>query len=497
MRHYLLFLPGLAAAMASGLSEPFPGAHQARDGAADVRAHGARGDGRTDDTAAFRRALDQAQREQVPIRVPAGRYRITAPLRGFSGFELTGVGPSSEIICHWEQERGTQGWERSLFVFEDGQRGIRFRDVKLRYRGTFSVGGSRESYAGRIAGVYLPAVHSVRFENVEIERFNSYGIHQTTADPRRVATDVEVARSRLHDCRVAGFRFDYVDGCRMLNSDFYRNGHRDDPGTGYGLAGSSGGRPKNVLVRGCRAWHNKRVGIDFHVGENITVEGCLAYGSPRNGLGEQNGIYVGEAFGTIILRNNVLRTFRDRGLPRAYLVRGIHAGYPYQGRLNTERVTIRIENNCIQDFDVSGGQQAGYPIVITNSFADLDCAITGCQVDARACTALISFSDQPGDPRQNRVEIAHNRLSADRVDYVPVMLGNVLSARLEDNVLDVRAWARQDLPVFSLGSRARQGTHVTAQGNRVIAPGPQNRSLFADPSRVSGAANVLNGRAAD
>ena len=46
----------------------------------DVRAMGARGDGRADDTAAFERAILRGRQLKLPVYVPRGQYKITRPL---------------------------------------------------------------------------------------------------------------------------------------------------------------------------------------------------------------------------------------------------------------------------------------------------------------------------------------------------------------------------------------------------------------------------------
>ncbi|MBR4748794.1 MAG: hypothetical protein IK083_04380 [Abditibacteriota bacterium] len=57
-----------------------------------VRAFGAKGDGKTDDTRAFAAALEAAGKAGGTAYVPAGRYLITAPLTVPSGAELRGIG---------------------------------------------------------------------------------------------------------------------------------------------------------------------------------------------------------------------------------------------------------------------------------------------------------------------------------------------------------------------------------------------------------------------
>lgn len=58
---------------------------------ADVRKLGARGDGSTDDTAAFQAAFAKAADGDHLVVVPAGTYRITAPLNAVAPVRVTGL----------------------------------------------------------------------------------------------------------------------------------------------------------------------------------------------------------------------------------------------------------------------------------------------------------------------------------------------------------------------------------------------------------------------
>jgi hypothetical protein len=55
----------------------------------NVRAFGAKGDGSTDDTAAFHTAIAEGAKLKLPVRVPQGSYVITQPL-ALNAQRLTG-----------------------------------------------------------------------------------------------------------------------------------------------------------------------------------------------------------------------------------------------------------------------------------------------------------------------------------------------------------------------------------------------------------------------
>ncbi len=103
---------------------------------ANVRDHGARGDGTTDDDTAFQAALEAARAAGGgAVWIPEGRYRLTQPLAlDRSGLVLRGEGPDQSILAFTrpisEVVRGTQGsWSGGLIWMEPGgPRRSRFAD---------------------------------------------------------------------------------------------------------------------------------------------------------------------------------------------------------------------------------------------------------------------------------------------------------------------------------------------------------------------------------
>ena len=70
-----------------------------------VTAFGARGDGRTDDTAAFLRGLATAEKRRLPLMLPAGCYRVTVPLT-VNGLTLCGIPGDTAPTLLIDQENG-------------------------------------------------------------------------------------------------------------------------------------------------------------------------------------------------------------------------------------------------------------------------------------------------------------------------------------------------------------------------------------------------------
>jgi hypothetical protein len=158
---------------------PPPGA------AADIRALGAAGDGRTDDTEAFRAALST----HAAVFVPEGTYLVTGPLTLRSA-TLFGTGPASVL----------KGGNARFNLLEVGGRGSRVRGLALE-------GGATDEATGQ------------------------FGIVTSTEDP-----PVDFA---IHDVRFGGLNSgvkfeDRARDCRVVNNRFERLVGKSS-GHGYGV----------------------------------------------------------------------------------------------------------------------------------------------------------------------------------------------------------------------------------------------------------------------
>jgi hypothetical protein len=143
----------LAAALA-GRAAPAP----QRPAVADLRSFGATGDGRADDSAAFRAAIAQAEKASVPIYVPAGRYLLRG--RFLLHVPVYGDWSRSSILL-------LRGPDSGLIVGESEQ--VYIRDLAVEGDGSKNQVGIMVGDKGRQADFCY-------MQRLEVRRCGSHGI---------------------------------------------------------------------------------------------------------------------------------------------------------------------------------------------------------------------------------------------------------------------------------------------------------------------------------
>jgi hypothetical protein len=131
----------------------------------DVRAHGAAGDGRTDDTEAIRRAVVAAKAERGVAYFPAGIYKVTGTIRVTEGeafsCRIEGANPEGAVIVSHLRDTS------ALFEFRGGSG--KFSNVGLRNLSLVTDAG--HDLEG--AAVLLDGQGFGMFENLRIRRFRT------------------------------------------------------------------------------------------------------------------------------------------------------------------------------------------------------------------------------------------------------------------------------------------------------------------------------------
>lgn len=196
----------------------------------DVTMLGARGDGRTDDSAAIQKALDQAMRSGDTVYFPSGVYMIRPgkALRVCGRTTVQGDGPTSVLRASgggfgWELMRaaGDQMEIRDIvldgnnrvnrvLVIGGGSHEVTVENVQVT-RATHSTDPGSEFYTGIVAGIVIYGnSEAIRISGCEISHVQAVnltsgsliarGIYVTTAwgSAERVARDVTINNSHIH-----------------------------------------------------------------------------------------------------------------------------------------------------------------------------------------------------------------------------------------------------------------------------------------------------------
>jgi len=420
------------------------------------------------DTAAIQQAIDSFNTVYF-----TGEYFVDRTIHGRSQLSLRGQ-PSAKIYYTYQQLDSDPADRISLFVFPDGVSNVDVSCLELVYLGTFDTGSS---YSGKINGLFFQGVNNLLISDVDIHGFNHSGIKLLRGESW--SAQVTIAKSKLHNNRVAGIWFAKADGLSIVHNDLFENGSATDPGTGYGCAGSYGHlfeHAKNVRIYDNRVYYNKRVGIDLHTGENVVIENNNIYGSTETSpsIGDMiDGIYLGEIYGDIRVINNIIRSFRDHGEKSSYACYAVKIGYPWPGtRLNQARVTIEISGNLIHDFDVAGGMQRGYIIgFIDNDFAHLKVTVADNIIDAGTIFSFINANSSGGSAEHNAWNITRNIFMGKQLLYVPFALTQITDVSMSNNAICINASSHNNKSVVVLkATDDLRHPRVLIVGNTVRAP---------------------------
>ena len=401
----------------------------------NVKQFGAAGDGTADDTIAIQSACDASEGGGT-VYIPPGSYRITRKIDvRHDHTTLLGEGIQSHLIYEYEQGPEDEDPTASLFVFRDGIQGAAVRELKLEYIGSF-YGQVGESYAGKVSALRFSQCQDVIVDHMEICGFNDSAVKLATGDESKYAERFRVSRCHLHHNRVAGVLFGYVDGISIADCDLTHHGSPLDGGTGYGCAGSSLEKPRNVQIIGNRASYNYRKGIDLHAGVGAVIANNICHAN------RLYGIYAeGCKTGNVTITGNIIsgmnRQSLDIGEPYTWIM-GIDFGPYCESLAPDDYYNFIIEGNQIVDFGLEEGD--AYPFNCYYNMARGNIIIRNNIVTGGRITHLVrmnSIVDADGD-RRVQVNITGNQVDvescAKELFYMPcidqlVMTGNQIELR--------------------------------------------------------------------
>jgi len=281
----------------------------------DVRSFGARGNGSTDDTWAFQRAIDSLGSGGGTVQVPPGRYLID-PLRSIrmrSHVDLR-MAPGARLMAR------PNAAPRAYVLLVQGVSDVTISGGEIL--------GERDAHLGRAGewghGIMIRGSSHVTVRNVAISRCWGDGISigglprgKQAAIP---SSDILIDRVRCRGNRRQGLTIGRSRRVRVVDSEF-SDTQGTKPEYGIDIEPDSPGTASDITIERCLFRGNRGGGIQvYHRVTNVAIRGCTF---ERNGF----GIYTVHAVDGVIA-NNTIRGNRRSGVA----LRGQTRGY-------------RVENN--------------------------------------------------------------------------------------------------------------------------------------------------------
>jgi len=241
--------------------------------AVSVRDFGAVGDGKSDDSGAFQRAIDSGCGD---ILVPRGRYRfdktVVAELDRVGPLSIAGAGTATIIMAVPGPALklvGTHGGTASPATVED--------NVRLNQRMPIISGLEIVGAAPEACGIEATGTMKATFSKLLIRKA-LHGIHLTKRNRNVIISDCHIYENRgigvyldhvdLHQINVGNSHISYNDGGGVVqrggavrnlqigNCDIESNMGQEAPPTGNVLIDATGGSIGEIAVTGCTIQHN-------------------------------------------------------------------------------------------------------------------------------------------------------------------------------------------------------------------------------------------------
>ncbi len=228
----------------------------------NVKAHGAIGNGTTDDTAAIQASINALPSGGGVVYLPSGTYKITSALTIVSDIFLRGAGANATII------KQTSTTAHGIYALT--ARRMSFEDLQI-------LGPGKGVGSG--TGIYLDtsgsAVAQCQFNNVFIQQFGVDGMYINTP----IATVLSNVRSQNH----GQHGFNFFNGTSLQLNACYA--------AGVAAAGFYFDTMTYCALNGCASDSNG-AGYWAHAGGNIAFIGCGCEAPMNNGATYAGYSYV-------------------------------------------------------------------------------------------------------------------------------------------------------------------------------------------------------------
>ncbi|RPE81653.1 right-handed parallel beta-helix repeat-containing protein [Vulcaniibacterium tengchongense] len=224
----------------------------------DVRAHGARGDGVRDDTAAFQAAIDALPPDGGVVQVPAGDYLID-PVRGV---QLRGR-MHLQLAAGARLRARPNAAERAYVLNVEGVEQVEISGGEIVGERDRHLGTSGEWGHGiMIRGSTGVTVHDMRLSKCWGDGI-SIGGQSGRGRPVRPSRDVVIANVVCLGNRRQGLTIGRSRQVRVYDSEFSET-YGTLPACGIDVEPDAGDITEDVLIENCRARANQGAGIQLY-----------------------------------------------------------------------------------------------------------------------------------------------------------------------------------------------------------------------------------------
>lgn len=300
----------LAASMPAAFAATTPPAGTRARGSAriDVREHGAKGDGGSDDTSAFQRAIDALPADGGTVLVPAGAY-VLDPTRNVRLRSRMHLSMAADARLLAKANALPQAWLLLAQQVQDleisGGRIIGDRDAHLGTTGEWGHGI-------RIRGCSRVTVRDIHISRCWGDGISAGGMmfKGGGSEPGRdlLLVNVTCTGNRRQGLTLGSYRRVRVRRCEFSGTG------GTPPGAGIDVEPDTG-TTADVVIEDCMIHGNRGPGVQlYRRAAGVTIRRCVIEGN------RGNGILVVSAQGCVLsdntIRNNRLKGVRLQGAPR-------------------------------------------------------------------------------------------------------------------------------------------------------------------------------------
>lgn len=415
---------------------------------------------------------------------------INADTKNVTGIFGDGMGKTKILFTH--TQTGVHNPDSNSTVPEKAgiwinkQNGKFISDLSIEYKHTKPSDFYRfgQSYFGKVNGIVVNDSDQTLISKVEVSGANRAGVLFTSIDAissgakyslingkisaNQLPTgdNNKVIDSYLHHNRVAGILVSYQKGFKAEGNTLAWNGHKDDGGTGYGIALVAGSYNNGVTIANNKTDHNYRKGIDSHDGNNITIKDNVLNGDRMFGIAVENRQF---SMDRVTVHNNKItqdKSFRllrddDSGVPHPASdyagFRGIkleNKAQVWQQFINPKPGAFVITNNTIEGLTDYQGITRGIEMRNNEKDVTYSLSISNNIIKGNSSDSLISVFGNPDNPKTPYIErgqgsgnirIVNNTMDVTRTLSAPIMIEEQNtngqahgSIRIEANKLNVK-----------------------------------------------------------